>query len=191
MVGGNYVFRTFEYIIDVIQSIWTNAVLVFRYFDWKLLRLRFLRNLVVLGLLCTASSCIQLKGSYLPLGGDVKNPYNQIAMVREYNPVLKDTIEYVLVDQVQFPSARPYRDTVKFLSGKRVKAWSRPNTVSSCSMRVSKMEELEYTLRKDTLISNHVCYLVRGDTLYPLHHGAIYVKEWQTASKKWVNSVLL
>ncbi|GAB5418144.1 MAG: hypothetical protein Crog4KO_32240 [Crocinitomicaceae bacterium] len=138
--------------------------------------MRILYTLSFLVFLAVGSSCGQLKGVYVPLDADVKNPYNQLVIVKVYSAREKDTVEYVQIDEVPFPHARPYRDTIVFLSGKRVKAWSRPTT-ASCTMRVSRLEELEYSVRKDTLISKHVHYLMRGDTLYPLHYGAIYVKD--------------
>ncbi len=138
--------------------------------------MRGLSMLLLLFTLTLGVSCVRLKGVYVPLDGNVKNPYNQFGVIKVYNATLKDTLEYAQIDQMPFPYARPYRDTIEFVAGKRVKAWSRPTT-ASCTMRVSTLETPEYSVRKDTLISKHVHYLVRGDTLYPLHYGAIYVKE--------------
>ncbi|MCR9173641.1 MAG: hypothetical protein NXI10_14155 [bacterium] len=123
------------------------------------------------------SSCApygnRLRGEYVPLQ-DGENPYYE---TKETLVVSRMGDTVVRAYHVPNPRIRPYYDTITFVSRNRVKALHRSSGVGSCCASPIYMTLEEYEMNGDTMKAPYGNYLVRGDTLYPLHYGKIYVKE--------------
>lgn len=130
---------------------------------------------VVPGIVLT--SCISsLHGNYVPVTVQNHNPYYEQSELNSnyFVSAEGDTVKYALIPSFQ---TRPFYDTIRFVGGNKVLAWHRSSGIGSCcaSPRFKGVES--YTISGDTLLFPYGQYLKRGDTLYPLHRGAIYVKD--------------
>jgi len=134
-----------------------------------------IRGIIYLVILLFLFTNCALHGRYIPLEKHAENPY------------YKTTQDYVTYYQrggsvpqkyyLPTPSVRPFYDTIAFVGGRRVRALRRTSGTGSCCARAVFPVEEEYSLKKDTLTVAYGKYLRRGDTLFPLHRGSIYVKE--------------
>lgn len=140
------------------------------------MKLTFMKKvlLLIVPIVLILTSCSSLHGNYIPLDKETKNPFYEPQFYASTNR-LGDTIQqmYHLPD----PRIRPFYDTITFVSGNRVKAMKRSSGIGSCcAPAIYKITE-DYQIQGDTLKAQYGTYLIKGDTLFPLHSGLIYVKE--------------
>jgi hypothetical protein len=135
-----------------------------------------LQGVMVVFVLIVLASCSQLEGKYVPLDRNVKNPYYQDIETKRYDRLTGDSVQYYFRAPYN-SSIRPFYDTIEFVGSKEVRALHRANSMSSCCAPAVYLEDEQFTRSGDTLKAKYGTYLVKGDSLFPLHYGSIYVKE--------------
>lgn len=135
-----------------------------------------LQGILMVLVLIIFTSCSILEGKYVPLDRNVKNPYYEKTVVKMPDRFSGDSVQYV-VPNMYDASIRPFYDTIEFVGSKEVRALRRSNGMSSCCAPAVYLEDEQFTRSGDTIKAKYGTYLIRGDSLFPLHHGSIYVKE--------------
>ena len=134
-----------------------------------------IRRIIYMFMLLFLFSNCTLHGRYIPLEKSAENPYCETSQEHVTYYQIGDSVlqKYYLPT----PSVRPFYDTIEFVGGRKVRALRRTSGTGSCCARAIFPVEEGYTLKRDTLTVAYGKYLRRGDTLFPLHRGSIYVKE--------------